>query len=145
MASTSKFLQLDPQVLVEYIYSDPSSPSTIETDINGAKILVLENTYVGANHIFTEDNPYVETGNYRYRSAIPVTANKSQYAYLTNKNVVNYLDADVNLDSVNELLAQESTLPNVPVKNPAYDTIRIHLVSGYSFEGLGEGFIFEAF
>jgi hypothetical protein len=145
MATTSKFLQLDPQILVEYIYSDPSSPDTIETDANGAKILVLENSYVGANHIFTEDNPYVETGNYRYRSVIPVTSNKSQYAYLTNKNVVNYLDADVNLPDVNTLLAQESTLPNVPVKNPAYDTIRIHLVSGYTFEGLGEGFIFEAF
>jgi len=144
MASTSKFLQLDPQVLVEYIYTDPLSPEIIETDTNGARLLVLENSYIGANHIFNEDNPFVTTGNLRSRSVIPLNNLKSKYAYLTTSNVVNYLDYDTNLDSVNTLNSQISTLPNIPTKTPHYDTIRIHLVSGYSFEGLGEGFIFEA-
>lgn len=144
MASTSKFLQLDPQVLVEYIYTDPLSPEIIETDANGAKILVLNNPYTNSNFIFNEDNPYVITGNLRARSVLPLNSTRSQYAYLTTSNVLNYLDYDTSIDSVNELLGQLITLPNVPTKAPHYDTIRIHLVSGYSFEGLGEGFIFEA-
>ena len=144
MASTSKFLQLDPQVLVEYIYTDPLSPEIIETDANGAKLLVLENPYVSANFIFNEDNPFIFTGNLRSRSVLPLNTGRSKYAYLTTSNVVNYLDFDDSVDSVNELLGQLTTLPNVPTKAPHYDTIRIHLVSGYSFEGLGEGFIFEA-
>jgi hypothetical protein len=137
-------LQLDPQILVEYIYTDPLSPEIIETDANGAKILILENPYVGANHLFSEDNPFVVTGNLRTRSVLPLNSARTQYAYLTTSNVLNYLDFDNSLDSVNDLLGQLTTLPNVPTKAPHYDTIRIHMVSGYSFEGLGDGYIFEA-
>lgn len=143
MAATSKYIQLDPQILLEYEYTDPSNPELIETDANGAKLLLLDNTYTGSTAVFTEDNPYVETGNYRNKSVIPINAGKTKYASLQTTNVVNYLDADPNLADVSTLLAQETGLPNVPKIAPAYDTIKIHLMSGFSFEDLGDGFIFE--
>ena len=143
MAATSKYIQLDAQILIEYIYTDPSNPELIETDANGAKLLLLKNTYTNSTSVFTEDNPFIETCNYRNRSVIPINKDKTQYAYLSTTNVVNYLDADPLLVNVNVLLSQLNSLPNIPLIAPAYDTIKLHLVSGFSFEELGDGFIFE--
>lgn len=143
MASTSKYIQIDPQILLEYIYTDTTSPEVIQTSTSGNRLLILDNTYTGSNFVFNEDNPNVETGNFRNRSAIPITHDRSRYAYLTNKNTLNYLDFDSELDSVNDLLNQLTSPLNVPVRNVQYDTIRLHLVSGFSFEDKGDGFIFE--
>jgi hypothetical protein len=93
--------------------------------------------------MFTEDNPFVPTGNYRTYSAIPINGNRTRYAYLTANDVLNYLDYDTNLPDVTSLLAQLTTPPNIPVEALQYDTVRLHLVSGYSFASQGDGFIFE--
>ena len=69
MASTSKYIQLNPQILLEYIYQDPSAPTVIDTDLNGARVMILNNSYTNTNFMFTEDNPFVPTGNYRTYSA----------------------------------------------------------------------------
>jgi hypothetical protein len=143
MASTSKYIQLNPQILLEYIYQDPALPTVIDTDANGARIMILNDTYTGTNFMFTEDNPFVPTGNYRTYSAIPLNTNKTRYAYLTTNVALNYLDYDTNLPDVASLLAQLTTVPNVPVNNVQYDTVRLHLVSGFSFATQGDGFIFE--
>lgn len=143
MASTSKYIQLDQQLLLEYEYTDPINPLKIETDNNGAKILILNNTYTNSSAIFTEDLPYIETGNYRRRSVIPINKDRTKYAYLTDSNVVNYLDADNNLESVDGLLNQLNTYPNVPKIEPEYDIVKLHMLSGFSFDDLEDGFIFE--
>lgn len=143
MASTSKYIQLNPQILLEYIYQDPVLPTVIDTDANGARIMILNDTYTGTNFMFTEDNPFVPTGNYRTYSAIPINDNRTRYAYLTTNAALNYLDYDTNLPDVASLLAQLSTVPNIPVNNVQYDTIRLHLISGFSFATQGDGFIFE--
>ena len=143
MASTSKYIQLNPQILLEYIYQDPALPTVIDTDANGARIMILNDTYTGTNFMFTEDNPFVPTGNYRTYSAIPINTNRNRYAYLTTNVALNYLDFDTNLPDVASLLAQLTTVPNIPVNNVQYDTVRLHLVSGFSFATQGDGFIFE--
>jgi hypothetical protein len=143
MASTSKYIQLNPQILLEYIYQDPVQPSVIDTDANGARIMILNDTYTGTNFMFTEDNPFVPTGNYRTYSAIPLNTNRTRYAYLTTNVALNYLDFDTNLPDVASLLAQLTTVPNIPVNNVEYDTVRLHLISGFSFATQGDGFIFE--
>ena len=143
MASTSKYIQLNPQILLEYIYQDPSAPNVIDTDLNGARAMILNNSYTNTNFMFTEDNPFVPTGNYRTYSAIPINGNRTRYAYLTANDVLNYLDYDTNLPDVGSLLAQLTTPPNIPVEALQYDTVRLHLVSGYSFASQGDGFIFE--
>jgi hypothetical protein len=144
MASTSKYIQIDPQILLEYIYTDQLAPEVIQTSTTGNRILILDNQYTGSNFLFNEDNPAINTGNTRFKSAIPVNSDKSRYSYLTNKNVLNYLDFDENLDSVNDLLSQLTSNINNPVKLIQYDTIRLHFISGFSFEDKGDGFIFEA-
>jgi hypothetical protein len=143
MAATSKYIRLNDQMLLEYIYQDPSSPDVIDTDLNGARVLVLANSYTGTRFLFTEDNPYVTTGNYRTRSSIPVNAERTRYAYLTTNQPLNYLDYDSNLPSVNTLLSQLTSIPNIPSEAVQYDTLRIHMISGFSFQDLGDGFIFE--
>ena len=143
MASTSKYIQLNPQILLEYIYQDPALPTVIDTDTNGARVMILDNTYTGTNFMFTEDNPYVPTGNYRTYSAIPINTARTKYAYLTTNMPLNYLDYDTNLPDVASLLAQLTTPPNVPPEAVQYDTLRLHLISGYSFASQGDGFIFD--
>lgn len=133
MATTSKFLQLTPQVLVEYIYRDPLAPEVIETDNNGAKIHIINNTYTGTNFLFNEDNPYTYTGNTRIYSAIPVTSDKSKYAYLTTNTALQYLDYDSNLIDVATYQNQLTGPYNVPTKFIEYDTIKVHLLSGFDF------------
>lgn len=144
MASTSKYVQLNSQVLLEYIYQDPVYPDVIDTDTNGARNMVLYNSYTDTNFLFTEDNPYVPTGNYRTYSSIPINANRNRYAYLTTNMPLNYLDYDNNLPDVASLLAQ-LTNPgqNNPVEFVQYDTVRLHLVSGFTFAQQGDGIIFE--
>jgi hypothetical protein len=143
MASTSKYIQIDPQILLEYIYTDPVSPEVISTTTSGNRVLLLDNVYTGSNVLFNEDNPQVNTGNFRYKSAIAIDSEKRRYAFLTNRNALNYLDFDENLSSLNDLFSQLTGPINTPSRNLQYDTIRLHLVSGFSLENKGDGFIFE--
>lgn len=133
MASTSKYIQLDPQVLVEYQYTDPVNAEIISAADTGARVLLLENTYTKSNMLFNEDNPLTLTGNYRRLSAIPIDIDRNKYAYLTTSSVLNYLDYD-------NILPSQIIEDGTQIK---YDTIKIHMVSGFSFEDLGDGFIFE--
>jgi len=142
MASTSKFLQLTPQILVEYIYRDPSAPETIDTDTNGSRIHILNNTYTNTNFLFNEDNPYEYTGNTRVLSAIPIAADKSKYAYLTTNTALQYLDFDPNLINVASYQNQLTGPYNIPAKSIEYDTIKVHLLAGFDFFE-NDGIIFE--
>jgi hypothetical protein len=142
MASTSKFLQLTPQILVEYIYRDPLAPEVIDTDTNGARIHILNDTYTNTNFLFNEDNPYTYTGNTRVLSAIPITADKSKYAYLTTNTALQYLDYDPNLIDTAAYQAQLTGPYNIPAKSIEYDTIKVHLISGFDFFD-NDGILFE--
>ena len=142
MASTSKFLQLTPQILIEYIYKDTVTPEVIETDINGSRIHILNNTYTKTNFLFNEDNPYTYTGNTKVLSAIPISADKSKYAYLTDNTALQYLDYDPNLIDTAAYQAQITGPYNIPVKQIEYDTIKVHLLSGFDFLD-SDGIIFE--
>jgi hypothetical protein len=143
MASTSKYIRLNDQILLEYIYQDPSNPQEIDADTNGARVMVLNDDYTNTKFLFTEDSPYVPTGNYRTYSSVPVNSSRTKYAYLTTNLPLNYLDYDPNLTNVTALLSQLSGPPNIPTETIQYDTLRIHMVSGFSFASQGDGFIFE--
>jgi hypothetical protein len=64
MASTSKYLQLNPQILLEYIYQDPSAPNVIDTDLNGARVMILNDNYIGTNFFFFLYKDLFSTGIY---------------------------------------------------------------------------------
>ena len=155
MASTSKYIQIDPQILVEYIYEDSATTGvtggeyeTDNTGGNGIRCHVLTNDYTSTNFFFNEDSPQtgIATGNKRTYSAVPINTARNKYAWLTTTNVLWYGDFDTNITNNSTILAQLTENPslNNPTRTVSYDTARIHLVNGFDFASLGfDGFIFE--
>src|ERR1035437_3263963 len=95
MTGTSKYLQLNNQILVEYIYTDPSSPE--EYTAHDVPIEILTNGVTGENYIFNADSSIVPTGNWRNNSATPTLANKTQFAYLNTNLPLNYIDFNTSM------------------------------------------------
>lgn len=156
MASTSKYIQIDPQILVEYIYEDSATSGvtggeyeTDNTGGNGIRCHVLTNDYTNTRFFFNEDSPQagVSTGNKRTHSAVPINTDRNKYAWLTLTGALFYGDYDSNITTNANLLAQLTANPglNAPTRTVSYDTMRIHLVNGFDFASLDyDGFIFEA-
>ena len=137
MAGTSKFIKLHDQILVEYIYTDSLSPTTYNTSSYG--IEVLTNGYNGTNYVFSSESSPVDMGNIIGRSALQIGTGSSEYVYLDNNLPVPYNDHDTNLTASGELL--QNFLPDIEV---VYDSVRIHLMSGFNFDEY-EGFLIEIF
>jgi hypothetical protein len=132
---SSKFLQLSDGILLEYIYTSQSNP----TELNTANypIEIMRDAHTGGSYLWNASNVSAEMGNYQDISAAAINKNKTQYAYLDTDIGVPYNDFDPELtDTVN--------LPQTfsPEQNIAYDKIRIHFISGFSFTGY-DGIIFE--
>ena len=156
MASTSKYIQIDPQILVEYIYEDSATTGvtggeyeTDNTGGNGIRCHVLTNDYTGTQFFFNEDSPQagVFTGNKRTHSTVPINVDKTKYAWLTTTGALWYGDYDSSITSNANYTAQLTSNPglNAPTRTVSYDTMRIHLVNGFNFAALSfDGFIFEA-
>lgn len=156
MASTSKYIQIDAQILVEYIYEDSATTGvtggeyeTDNTGGNGIRCHVLSNDYTNTQFFFNEDSPQagVSTGNKRTFSAVPINADRNKYAWLTTGSALWYGDYDSKITSNANYLAQLTTNPglNAPTRTVSYDTMRIHLVNGFDFASMNfDGFIFEA-
>jgi len=133
MAASSKFVQVHPQILLEYIYTDQVSPETHSTLTEGIEI--LNNSYTGTNYLFSPDNTYLS--NYRDRSVTPINKNRSEYAFLNKDIPLKYNDYDTNLTSTTSL--PQTFSPNLDIK---YDTIKYHFQSGFDFDGF-DAIIFE--
>jgi hypothetical protein len=133
MATNSKFLQINPQILVEYIYDDPVSPEVLESD--EYKIEILNNAYNSKNYLFNTDDSGLR--NLRDTSAVPINNLESRYVILNKDIPISYNDFDSNLTNTVNLLP--SFVPELEVQ---YDTIKIHFVSGFTF-GDYDGYIFE--
>lgn len=156
MANTSKYVQLSNQILMEYIYGDPTvgSPDYIETDNTGsvgARILLMDNGHTDQKYLFTEENPKSETGNYRRRSVAEIS--DGRFAWLTTSIPLNYIDYDTELTDTGGLNAQldySTSYPDYTNINQQYktgggvlyDNIRLHLISGYDISQNADGFIF---
>ena len=132
---SSKFIQLSDGILLEYIYTSQSNPTEFNTGTY--PIEIMRDGHTGGSFLFNTEAVSPEMGNYRDISAVPINENKTQYAYLDTDVGVPYNDFDPELtDSVN-LLQSFS-----PQQNIAYDKIRIHFISGFTFTGY-DGIIFE--
>ena len=132
---SSKFIQLSDGILLEYIYTSQSNPTELNTGTY--PIEIMRDGHTGGSFLFNTEAVSPEMGNYRDISAVPINKNKTQYAYLDTDVGVPYNDFDPELtDSIN-LLQSFS-----PQQNIAYDKIRVHFISGFSFTGF-DGIIFE--
>lgn len=132
---SSRFLQLTDQILVEYIYTDQGDPTVFNTA--SYPIELMQDGYNGNTYLFNTDSVSDTMGNYRDISAVSITSNDSQFVFLNTSLGVPYNDTDSQLTDTTNLLQTFS--PNVDVE---YDRIRVHFVSGFSFED-ADGLIFE--
>ncbi len=132
---SSKFLQLSEGILLEYIYTSQSEP----TELNTADypIDIMRDGHTGGSYLFNTSDVSAEMGNYTDISAAAINVNKTQYAYLDTDIGVPYNDFDPLLTDTVDLLQTF-----FPQQNIAYDKIRVHFISGFSFTGY-DGIIFE--
>ena len=133
---SSRFIQISDQMLVEYVYTDPASPVTFDTATT--PIELMEDGHTGGMYFFNTEAVATTMGNYRDISAVSISPNNTQFAFLNTDVGVPYNDYDPELtDSVNLL---QTFAPNVDVW---YDTVRVHFIAGFNFEGQYDGIIFD--
>lgn len=132
---SSKFIQISDGILVEYIYTSQSNPTEFNTSTH--PIEIMRDGHTGGSYLFNTDSVSVTMGNYRDISAASISKNNTQYAYLDTSIGVPYNDFDPLLTDSSNLLQTFS-----PSQNIAYDKIRVHFISGFTFTGY-DGIIFE--
>ena len=115
------------------------------SDLNGGNIKV-QNT---ANPLYATADE--ETGNDirtgagqpgRYQAVLLDDIQGSQYALLDSTN--NYIDNNTDWTGSNSSTIDMADASDIPSNTVTYDTVRLHLRSGYSFAARGyEGFLFQ--
>ena len=132
---SSRFIQISEQILIEYVYTSQATPTTFNTATYPIELMRDANTK--GTYFFNTDSVSAIMGNYRDISAVSNNEAKTQYVSLDTDIGVPYNDYSPELtDSANLLQAF------TPQLDVAYDKIRIHFISGFSFEGF-DGIVFE--
>tara|TARA_R100000544_G_C2226689_1_gene61278 strand:+ start:14 stop:1384 length:1371 start_codon:yes stop_codon:yes gene_type:complete len=133
---SSRFIQISPQILIEYIYTDQANPTTFNTATT--PIELMRDGHTTGTYFFNTDSVSAIMGNYRDISAASITETNTQYVSLDTSIGVPYNDFDPLLTDSAQLLQTFS-----PQLDVAYDKMKIHFVAGFNFEGF-DGIVFEA-
>lgn len=116
--------------LIEYIYGDNDIINTTTAPFN-----FIENGHTGQPLLLNNDSSGSITGNIRDRSAVEIDSISSRFALLTpNKLGPVYNDFDGQLTNSTSMPLTWTTPEGVK-----YDTIRIHLIQGFSFNDRFQG------
>ena len=128
MPSTSQYLQISDYALVEYVYADENITTT------QARCLRLQNKYTNTYQFLNNAQAYKKTGNILDKSASKLGTDSQAWAYHDIDVVVPTIQTDANfvLEDVTASL----------LSNQYYDTIRLHLLAGFTFPGL-DGLVLE--
>lgn len=137
MAATSKFIQLLPGVLIEYIYTDSASPTQYSTSAKG--LVLLTDDYVDSNYLFSYSGNATDLGNLTSVSAVSINSLRTEMAYLKPVGNVTYLDYDGGANFSPYPLVQTSFSPAETIE---YDAVRLHFESGYTFPSI-DGLVLE--
>ena len=132
---SSKFIQISPDILIEYVYTSQSSPTKFNT--GNYPVEIMRDGHTGGSYMFNTDSVSATMGNYSDISGAAIDANKTQFAYLDTSVGVPYNDFDNKLTDSNALL--QNFAPSIDIE---YDRIRVHFVAGYTFTGF-DGLILE--
>ena len=132
---SSRFVQITENILIEYIYTDQANPQEFNTAT--FPIELMRDGYTNGTYLFNTDAVQATMGNYRDTSAVSITPNFTQYVSLDTDIGVPYNDFDPELTDSASLL--QTFAPQLDI---AYDTVRIHFVSGFNFTGY-DGIVFE--
>jgi len=137
MASSSRYIQMNDYVLVEYEYTDPSNLEEYEVD--DCPVEILTNGYTSTNYMFTPDDAITDLGNIRDRSATPINNDKDEYVSLNTDLPIEYVDYD---SQMTESANLEQVFDSPTTTSIAYDTVKFHMRAGFSFEDY-DGYLFE--
>lgn len=132
---SSRFIQITPEILIEYIYTDQTNPTTFNTSTY--PIEIMRDGHTGGSYMFNTDSVSTTMGNYRDISAVALNQNKTQYVSLDTDVGVPYNDYDPELTDSANLLQTFA-----PFLNIEYDRVRIHFIAGFNFQGF-DGLIFN--
>jgi len=132
---SSRFIQISEQILIEYVYTSQATPTTFNTATYPIELMRDANTQ--GTYLFNPESVSAVMGNYQDISAAANNANKTQFVYLDTDIGVPYNDFSPALTDTVDLLQTFS-----PELDVAYDKVRVHFISGFSFEDF-DGIIFE--
>lgn len=127
--STSSFFSINKFVVLEYIYNGGGQLAT--NDVGFRKIL---NSYNGEVTAVNDDNSKLITKNVADNAVVQL--DDGRYALLDIDGPLFYPNVDTNI------VIQSPTI--FPILNPTYDKVRVHILSGYNFDGLA-GFIISIY
>ena len=133
---SSRFISISEQILIEYVYTSQSTPTTFNTATY--PIELMRDTNTKGTYFFNTDSVSATMGNYRDISAVSNNALRTQYVSLDTDIGVPYNDYSPALTDSANLLQTFS-----PQLDVAYDKIRVHFIAGFNFEGF-DGIVFEA-
>lgn len=134
-STTSKYVQLTPYLVMEYLYADQPDPETYPVNtgsttvaydklINGI-IKGVGGTAANDVQIFNQSQDYSITTNTSLNSVVKVTENS--YITLDPNYIVPYNDFNPNLTSTADLPVNFSS--NIFL---TYDSVRYHILAGYN-------------
>jgi hypothetical protein len=132
---SSRFIQLSSQILIEYIYTSQSVPTTFDTATY--PIELMRDTTTKGTYFFNTDTVNATMGNDRDGSAVSNNVTRTQFVSLDTSIGVPYNDYSPALTDSANLLQTFS-----PQLNVAYDKVRVHFIAGFSFQDF-DGIIFE--
>ena len=131
--NNSYFSQISSDLLVEYIYTDVSTPESHK--VSDYRVEVLKNSSTKINYFLNNPNNISDTQNVRDNSVGLLTSNSF---VLLNRNIaLQYIDFDNNFTPSSNL--EPSLHPDYEIK---YDTIKIHISNIFSTPN---GNIFDIF
>ena len=87
---SSRFIQLSDQILIEYIYTSQSVPTTFDTGTYPIELMRDANTK--GTYFFNTDTVNATMGNDRDGAAVSNNATKTQYVSLNTGGGVPYND-----------------------------------------------------
>jgi len=120
--ATSSYIQISDYALLEYIYSN----DTITTA--KAKPLRLYNNYSDEYQFLNSSQAVDITGNVLDNCVVRLGTDSTQWGYLTMNNSTPLVQIDPNF-TLSDMTSKMGSSIN-------YDTVRLHLLSGYDFPGL---------
>ena len=137
----SRYTQLDNTILMEYIinneYQNYDSDSTdvdmLNLSQNEAQLLFIKPTSNINTGLLYFDNNGEDTKNSYKHLALPLDKSGSEWIFCEDKEYINnYLE----IANYNSSISRRSDIYNKSNYNIAYDTIRLHIISGYSFNDI---------
>lgn len=133
MPGTSAYIQISDYALLEYQYNNEYIPISSGTGSAGA--LRLENKYLGTYQYLNTNQSVNLTGNVLDRTAARMGGVINKWSYFD-------IDTPTPIYEINSNFVIENETANLTTLAGRYDTVRLHILSGFNFPGL-DGIILQ--